>query len=163
MLGSIDVIIGALVIRCTGWSWVDSAIAVTIGLWVLPRTWTLLKASMNVLLEGAPEGLGIAEVEDAIARIPGVDSVHDLHVWPITSGKASLTAHVVQREDVTDAQALLISIRQLIARKHDIRHSTTLSEATPCEQASEEHSFDPAVAHDHADHAGHDEHEEEKR
>ncbi|GAB3384955.1 CDF family zinc transporter CzcD [Massilia agri] len=160
MLGSIGVIIGALVIRYTGWSWVDSAIAVAIGLWVLPRTWTLLKASMNVLLEGVPEGLGIAEVKDAITRIPGVDSVHDLHVWSITSGKASLTAHVVQREDVTDAQALLTSIRQLIASKYDIHHCTIQIETTPCEQAVEEHSFGPAASHDHA---GHDEHEGEKR
>ncbi|MDK6076284.1 MULTISPECIES: cation diffusion facilitator family transporter [Massilia] len=163
MLGSVGVIIGALVIRYIGWSWVDSAIAVAIGLWVLPRTWTLLKASMNVLLEGVPEGIGLAEVKDAIARVPGVASVHDLHVWSITSGKASLTAHVVQREEVTNPQALLLDIRRLVASKYDIHHSTIQIETTPCEQASDEHSFDPAVAHDHADHAGHDEHEEEKR
>ncbi|MGK9718012.1 cation transporter, partial [Salmonella enterica subsp. enterica] len=80
MLGSIGVIAGALTIRFTGWSWVDSAIAVAIGLWVLPRTWTLLKASMNVLLEGVPEGIGLAEVEQAIADVPGITCVHDLHV-----------------------------------------------------------------------------------
>ena len=61
MLGSIGVIVGALVIRYTGWSWVDSVIAVGIGLWVLPRTWILLRESLNILLEGVPEGLGIAE------------------------------------------------------------------------------------------------------
>jgi cobalt-zinc-cadmium efflux system protein len=163
MLGSIGVIIGALVIRYTGWGWVDSAIAVAIGLWVLPRTWTLLKASMNVLLEGVPEGLGIAEVREAIERVPGVASVHDLHVWSITSGKASLTAHVVQSEDVTNSQTLLLGIRQLIASKYDIHHSTIQIETTPCEQAAEEHRFGPAAAHEHADHADHNEHEEEKR
>lgn len=163
MLGSIGVIIGALVIRYTGWSWVDSAIAVAIGLWVLPRTWTLLKASMNVLLEGVPEGLGIAEVKDAIAGFPGVASVHDLHVWSITSGKASLTAHVVQRDDVTNPQTLLLGIRHLIASKYNIHHSTIQIETTPCEQAVEEHSFGPAMADDHAEHAGHGAHEEEKR
>lgn len=163
MLGSIGVIIGALVILYTGWSWVDSAIAVAIGLWVLPRTWTLLKASMNVLLEGVPEGLGIAEVKNAIAGFPGVDSVHDLHVWSITSGKASLTAHVVQRDDVTNPQTLLLGIRQLLARRYDIHHSTIQIETTPCEQAAEEHSFGPAMADDHVEHADHDAHEEEKR
>ncbi len=163
MLGSVGVIIGALVIRYTGWSWVDSAIAVGIGLWVLPRTWTLLKASMNVLLEGVPEGVGLAEVKDAVARVSGVASVHDLHVWSITSGKASLTAHVVQREEVTNPQALLLDIRRLVASKYDIHHSTIQIETTPCEQAAEEHSFGPAPAHDHASHGGHDEHEEEQR
>ncbi len=155
MLGSIGVIIGALVIRYTGWTWVDSLIAVGIGLWVLPRTWTLLKESMNVLLEGVPEGLGIAEVKDAIARVPGVDSVHDLHVWSITSGKSSLTVHVVQRADVVNPQALLLDIRQLVASKYDIHHSTIQIETTPCDQAAEEHSFGPAAEIDHADHAGH--------
>lgn len=163
MLGSIGVIIGALLIRYTGWTWVDSAIAVAIGLWVLPRTWTLLKASMNVLLEGVPEGLGIAELKDAIAQVPGVASVHDLHVWSITSGKASLTAHVVQDAGVTNAQALLAAIRSLVARQYDIHHSTIQIETTPCEQAIDEHSFGPASAPDHAEHAGHDEHEGEKR
>lgn len=166
MLGSIGVIIGALVIRYTGWAWVDSVIAVGIGLWVLPRTWTLLKASMHVLLEGVPEGLGIEEINEAIAGLPGVASVHDLHVWSITSGKASLTVHVVQSEDVADPQALLIAIRELIANKYDIHHATVQIETIPCEQAIEGHTFGPAAGHDHAEHAehpGHQEHEGEKR
>lgn len=166
MLGSIGVIIGALVIRYTGWGWVDSAIAVGIGLWVLPRTWTLLKESMNVLLEGVPDGLGIADVKESIARIPGVASVHDLHVWSITSGKASLTAHVVRDDEVADPQALLVTIRQLVASKYDIHHSTIQIETTPCEQALEEHTFGPTPTGDHAEHAehaGHDDHEGEKR
>lgn len=169
MLGSIGVIIGALVIRYTGWGWVDSAIAVGIGLWVLPRTWILLKASMNVLLEGAPEGLGIGEVKEVIAAVPGVASVHDLHVWSITSGKSSLTVHVVQREDVTDPQALLTTIRQLVAEKYDIHHCTIQIETSPCEEALEEHRFVPAdnkehADHiDHAEHSGHEEHEGEKQ
>lgn len=148
MLGSIGVIIGALVIRYTGWSWVDSAIAVGIGLWVLPRTWTLLKASMNVLLEGTPEGLGLDEVKEALSRIPGVASVHDLHVWSITSGKSSLTAHIVQDGEVADSQALLLSIRELVASKYDIHHSTIQIESVPCEQSFEEHSFGPATTHE---------------
>lgn len=146
MLGSIGVIIGALVIRWTGWGWVDSAIAVAIGLWVLPRTWTLLKASMNVLLEGVPEGLGIAEVGAAISGIAGVTNVHDLHVWSITSGKSSLTAHVVCAANTTDHQRLLDSVRALIADKFDIHHSTIQIERTACEQSGEGHSYEPVVS-----------------
>lgn len=77
--GSIGVIGGTLIIRYTGWGRVDSAIAVGVGLSVLPRTWTLLKASMKVLLEGVPEGLHIAQVNEAILRVPDVDSVHIVH------------------------------------------------------------------------------------
>lgn len=161
MLGSIGVIIGALVIRYTGWTWIDSVIAVGIGLWVLPRTWTLLKASMNVLLEGAPEGLGIGKVKEAIAAVPGVASVHDLHVWSITSGKSSLTAHVVQGGEVADPQVLLRAVRELVASKYDIHHSTIQIETTPCEQAVEEHRFGPAAEPEHADHSDHDHDERE--
>jgi len=146
MLGSVGVIVGALVILYTGWSWIDSLIAVAIGLWVLPRTWTLLKASMNVLLEGVPEGIGIADVGTAIAGVPGVVSVHDLHIWAITSGKASLSVHVVRRE-TENPQALLLAVRTALAQDFGIHHSTNQIETTPCEQAAQQHSFAPA-AHD---------------
>ncbi|SUE23339.1 Cadmium, cobalt and zinc/H(+)-K(+) antiporter [Ralstonia pickettii] len=81
LLGSIGVIFAAIVIRFTGWTWVDSAIAVLIGLWVLPRTWILLKSSINILLEGVPEDIDLPSVEQALLTIPGVRSMHDLHVW----------------------------------------------------------------------------------
>ncbi len=148
MLGSIGVIIGALVIRYTGWTWVDSVIAVGIGLWVLPRTWTLLKASMNVLLEGVPEGIGLAEVESAILAVPGVASAHDLHVWAVTSGKSSLTVHVVSDQPPSAWPALLHAVRSTIAKQFDIHHSTIQIEDVPCEQAQEEHSFG-GHGHDH--------------
>lgn len=146
MLGSIGVIIGALVIRWTNWGWVDSAIAVVIGLWVLPRTWTLLKESMNVLLEGVPEGVGLVEVEAAILAHPGIISIHDLHVWSISSGKASLTVHVVCADKETDWHALLTSIRNMLADKFDIHHTTVQIEKIPCEQDSDLHVFTPMTS-----------------
>jgi cobalt-zinc-cadmium efflux system protein len=152
MLGSIGVIAGAVIIRYTGWSWVDSAIAVGIGLWVLPRTWTLLKASGNVLLEGVPEGLSLANVQSAILAVPGVASIHDLHVWSITSGKPSLTVHVVSKENSVSWPMLLDRVRDMLAEKFDIRHSTVQIEARPCEQAREIHTFGahaPVETHQH--------------
>jgi cobalt-zinc-cadmium efflux system protein len=152
MLGSIGVIIGAIVIRYTGWGWVDSAIAVAIGLWVLPRTWTLLKASMNVLLEGVPEGVKLADVQAAILSVPGVASIHDLHVWAITSGKPSLTVHVVSSESPASWPVLLDRIRDVLEEKFDIHHSTVQIEDTPCEQAQETHTFGegaPVAGHHH--------------
>ncbi|MEC4718445.1 cation diffusion facilitator family transporter [Noviherbaspirillum sp. CPCC 100848] len=149
MLGSIGVIIGAIVIRWTNWGWVDSAIAVVIGLWVLPRTWILLKESMNVLLEGVPEGVGLIEVETAILAHPGIVSIHDLHVWSISSGKASLTVHVVSADKESDWPALLTAIRTMLADKFDIHHTTVQIEKTPCEQESGLHVYIPMTsAHD---------------
>jgi cobalt-zinc-cadmium efflux system protein len=153
MLGSVGVIVGALVIRWTGWGWVDSAIAVAIGLWVLPRTWTLLKESMNVLLEGVPEGIGLAEVEAAILSRPGVASIHDLHVWSISSGKASLTVHVVCADAKADWPALLATIRATLADKFDIHHSTVQLEQTPCEQDTGSHAFLPVTHQEKVPHS----------
>lgn len=143
MLGSIGVILGAIVIRFTGWSWIDSVIAVAIGLWVLPRTWMLLKASLNILLEGVPEGIGLAEVEKAILEIPGVTCVHDLHVWAITSGKISLTVHAVCTDVSPNYPVTLKAIRSMLADRFDIHHATLQLEDHPCEQATELHAFEP--------------------
>lgn len=142
MLGSVGVILGAVIIWATGWVWVDTVIAVGIGLWVLPRTWTLLRDSLNILLEGVPEGIGLDEVEAAIGAIPGVESVHDLHVWAISSGKASLTAHVVNASSAVWPELLEV-IREKLAHDFNIHHVTVQIEAKPCEQAREAHSFGP--------------------
>lgn len=144
MLGSIGVIVGALIIRFTGWSWIDSLVAVAIGLWVLPRTWLLLKESLNVLLEGVPEGIGLDQVQQAILAVPGVHSLHDLHVWTISSGKISLTVHVVCAAAEVPNDRLLTAIRSILATQFDIHHSTVQLEQEPCEQANELHSFSSA-------------------
>ncbi len=144
MLGSIGVIVGALLIRYTGWSWVDSVIAVGIGLWVLPRTWILLRESMNILLEGVPEGLGIAEIGAAIRAKPGVTGIHDLHVWSISSGKTSLSVHVVSSEAPPTWPALVASVRDMLGHNFEIHHTTVQVEDSPCEQAGELHEFIPA-------------------
>ena len=120
MLGSIGVIIAALVIRYTGWWPADPILAVLIGLWVLPRTWKLLGQSVNVLLEGVPEGIELQRLHDALAALPGVREVHDLHVWSLTSGRNSMTVHLVA--DVPDTK--LVAEAQRIAAEHEIEHAS---------------------------------------
>lgn len=135
MLGSIGVIAGALVIRVTGWNWVDSVIAVAIGLWVLPRTWVLLKDTLNILLEGVPEGIDMAAVRQSLLGLPGVLGVHDLHVWAVTSGRTSLTVHLVHAPDVAAPADLLARAREVLAADHHITHTTVQLETQPCAQA----------------------------
>ncbi len=157
LLGSIGVIAGALVIRYTGWSWVDSVVAVGIGLWVLPRTWTLLKSSINILLEGVPEEIDIDRLESALKGVAGVNSIHDLHVWAVTTGKVSLTVHVVHAAEVPAAD-ILQRIKALLSQQFEITHVTIQCELTPCEQANEAFHFaapDDAHDHGHAEAAGH--------
>jgi cobalt-zinc-cadmium efflux system protein len=163
MLGAAGVIVGALVIRFTGWSWVDSAVAVAIGLWVLPRTWALLHESLNVLLEGVPRGLELASIERALREQPGVRSVHDLHVWSIASGRPSLTAHVLVQPDLPAGDdTLLRALRTMLVERFDLHHSTLQIERTPCAQgdAAEQGHRDPCwpqgSGHEAAATAGHD-------
>lgn len=154
MLGSNGVIAGALAIRWTGWTWIDSVVAVAIGMWVLPRTWRLLRESLNILLEGVPEGIGLAEVEQMIAGVPGVASVHDLHVWTISSGKVSLTAHVVCTEAAGNPFDVMRSVRARLADRFDIHHTTVQLERVPCEMAFRRHDYFPATdAHGAMPHA----------
>ncbi len=141
MLGSVGVIVGALVIRYTGWAWVDSLIAVAIGLWVLPRTWRLLRESLNVLLEGVPDEVDLPEIERALLASEGVASLHDLHVWALSSGKVSLSVHVVSAPGVDDLAPLVQRLRALLAERFDIHHSSVQAERVPCEQAGETHGF----------------------
>lgn len=154
LLGSVGVIAGALIIRYTGWSWVDSVVAVGIGLWVLPRTWTLLKSSVNILLEGVPDEINIENLEAVLQGIPGVNSIHDLHVWAVTTGKVSLTVHVVHAADVQPAY-ILQQMRTLLSQQFEITHFTIQCELAPCEQADEEFHF-PGVENGSAEHSGHD-------
>lgn len=137
LLGSVGVIVAALVIRFTGWLWVDSVVAVAIGLWVLPRTWILLKDTLNILLEGVPEGIDIAGVRRSLLGVPGVTGLHDLHVWALTSGKPSLTVHLVH--DAAEAPGrLLVAARDVLATGHAITHTTIQLETAACAQALDE-------------------------
>jgi cobalt-zinc-cadmium efflux system protein len=153
MLGSVGVIAGAIVIRVTGWTWVDSLVAVGIGLWVLPRTWTLLKESMNILLEGVPKEVEMAELGEAILAVPGVVSVHDLHVWAISSGKISLTVHVVCQPN-SALDSVLSQVRQRLAQDFKITHTTVQCELTPCDQTDDDFHF-PLGGQEPSAHAGH--------
>jgi len=141
MIGSMGVILGAVLIKFTGWSWVDSAVAVLIGLWVVPRTVTLLKSSLHVLLEGVPEGIDLAKVKEALLGVPGVRSLHDLHVWSVTSGQATLTVHLVTEPALDGEADLLATVRQRLADDFGIRHVTVQCEVTPCDQTDEADHF----------------------
>ncbi|MBD1551589.1 cation diffusion facilitator family transporter [Pseudomonas typographi] len=124
MLGSMGVIIAAILIRFTGWTWVDSLVAAAIGLWVLPRTWTLLRESMNVLLEGVPNGIDLEQIEKAILAVDGVKAVHDLHVWSVTSAKNVMSVHVVIATSAANGQEILGMVTEFVSHNFEIGHCT---------------------------------------
>lgn len=95
LLTSVGVIIAAIVMLTTGWYYADPLISAGIGLFILPRTWRLLREATGVLLEGTPVDVDLAHVRTTLSSTPGVSGVHDLHVWALTSGQNALSAHVV--------------------------------------------------------------------
>ena len=138
MLGSVGVILGACVIMYTGWKWVDPAVAVGIGLWVLPRTWLLLKDTTHILLEGVPTRLSIVEIRAAIGQVEGVDQVHDLHVWSLTSDDSSLSVHIVLASGA-DAEKTRGATAELLKQRFEIRHVTIQIEQEACADADIPH------------------------
>jgi len=140
-LGSLGVILAAVVLWFTGWAWVDTLVAVGIGLWVLPRAWTLLRETVNVLLEGVPKGIDLDEVASTIASTAGVAGIHDLHVWALTSDVPSLSAHVVLQTGA-DADAVRMSVTEALADRFALRHVTLQTERVDCRTQST-----PALVH----------------
>lgn len=134
MLGSVGVLIAAVLIGITGWTTIDPVVAVLIGLWVLPRTWTLLREAGHVLMEGVPAGIRLDEVRAEIVATPGVAGVHDLHVWSLGSREPALTAHVVM-DDGADAHALRAGIARRLGERFGLHHATLQVERESCRDA----------------------------
>lgn len=122
-LGSIGAMVAGALIWLAGWYWVDPAISILIGLLIIASSWRLLAESVSVLMESAPTGIDVDKVRAAIADVPGVRAVHDLHVWSITSGLDALSAHVVA-EPGQPHGALLRHIRDRLHDQFGIDHLT---------------------------------------
>ena len=123
MLGSLGVVLAGLVQYTTGWPYADPIIAALIGLMVLPRTYTLMRQALRVLMEVAPPGCDVAAAEARLASLPGVTSVHDLHIWTVTDGIESASAHIVVA-DGADWHGVLDHARQVLAEEYGVTHAT---------------------------------------
>jgi cobalt-zinc-cadmium efflux system protein len=95
VLGSVGVIVAAVVLLVTGWPYADTVASLVIVGLILPRALALLREVGHVLLEGVPPGIDVAEVQDALRAVPGVSDIHDLHVWAINDRRPSVSAHLV--------------------------------------------------------------------
>ena len=123
LLGSVGVLVAAGLIWLTGWNWIDPAFSVLIGFFILPRTWRLLREAVDVLLEGTPANVDLPAVEQALAGAEGVEEVHDVHAWSITSGKNLLSGHVKVAEGV-DRDEVLRELRELLRERFGFDHVT---------------------------------------
>jgi cobalt-zinc-cadmium efflux system protein len=128
LLGSVATIVAALVIAFTGWYAADPILSVLIGGLVVFGAWSLLRESVDVLLEAAPRGMVVADVRRAMDAVPGVEGVHDLHVWTITSGLTALSAHV-ETTDISNWEHCMTSLARMLREQFGIAHVTLQPEA----------------------------------
>jgi cation diffusion facilitator family transporter len=123
LLASVGVIVAALIVAVTGWDAADAVASALIGLLILPRAWSLLRETGEVLLEAVPRGLRMDEVRRHLLEAEGVGDVHDLHAWTITSGQPVVSAHVVLARDADPAR-VLDEVCRCLSTDFDIEHST---------------------------------------
>jgi cobalt-zinc-cadmium efflux system protein len=122
-LGSAGVLAAAFVILVTGWSYADPIAGIAIAVLILASSWSVLRDSAHILLEGAPRGMDTRSLGQRMTDVPGVVEVHDLHVWTITSGFPALAAHVlVERGD--DCHARRRELEDILRREYGIEHTT---------------------------------------
>lgn len=131
MLGSLGVIGAAVAIYLTKLDWIDPIVAIAIGLWVLPRTWTLLSDTAHILLQGVPRGFDLKAIRAAMGAVEGVTGVHDLHLWSVAGDDASLTAHVAVIEG-DQAEATRQAVVEMLEARFGIHHATIQTESKPC-------------------------------
>ena len=117
-LGSVGAITAALLMMCFGWGWADAAASILVAALIVKSGWSVLKESLNILMEGSPKGVSLDALVAQISGVDGVLSVHDLHVWSITSGANALTAHIVVSGELSVREAERI-LREI---SHEMEH-----------------------------------------
>lgn len=122
-LGSLAALVAGALVWAYGWHWADPAASLAIAVLVVYSAWGLLVESIAILMESTPRHLDVDQIRDALAAVPGVTEIHDLHVWAITGGLVSLSAHVVLQPDADSRQAL-VAIRRSLHERFDIDHVT---------------------------------------
>jgi cobalt-zinc-cadmium efflux system protein len=122
-IGSVGVIIAGIIIISTKFFMVDALISIGIALFLIPRTWSLLKRSIHILIEGTPSHLVHEEIKNSMLKVKGVTGVFDLHIWTITSGIHALSAHVVILDN-NRSREILQEINSILEKDFMINHAT---------------------------------------
>ncbi len=131
---SLGVVVAGFAIWLTGWTWLDPATGLMVAAVVLWSGWDLLRESLDLALDAVPRGIDLQAIESALRAVPGVRNVHDLHVWPLSTTVAALTAHV-EHDGTHDTDALLHAIQDVLAARFGIRHATIQFELEGCGHA----------------------------
>jgi len=137
-ISSVGVILAAVVITLTGLEWVDPLVSVLIGGVILFSSYRVMRSSLHILIEGVPVGMSIQGVAEVISQVPGVQEVHDLHVWSICSGNVALSAHLVLNDrGLQGTRALMAQVKQQLMSEFAIEHTTIQLDEEDCPQGEQ--------------------------
>ncbi len=131
---SLGLIVASLLIRFTGLFWIDPAIGMAIGAGILWSSWGILKETVNILLEGLPKGMSLPDVASAVLSVPGVQEVHDMHIWSLGSRMRALSCHVRTRDmNMSETETIRQQINSILEHMFHIDHTTIQFEHAPAE------------------------------
>lgn len=132
-LGSVAIIIGAIVISYTGWLVIDPILSILIGCLIIWTAWDVVRETINILLEGMPRGMSLTAVVDAMKRVPGVLDVHHVHVWSLGSGAHALSCHaLIDDMQHSQSECILRAMEDVLSENFGIRHTTVQFEHSRC-------------------------------
>jgi len=140
-VGSLIIIVAALVIRFTGFLAIDPLLGMAFGLVLFWASWGIIRESLHILLDNVPKDLDLNKVRKAIEKIPNVRNVHHLHAWSLTSGKNILSAHVLVT-NFAEGERTQSNIQQLLRQNFNIYFSTIQIETTTCSENKEAEEID---------------------
>ncbi|UCE97964.1 MAG: cation transporter [Dehalococcoidia bacterium] len=133
-VSSLGIITGGIIISFTKWYIVDSMIAIFVGLVILYGAVKLVRESTDILLESVPPNIQIDKVVEKIKDVPGVEEVHDVHIWTITSGVNAMSAHlIIEDQKVSESGEIVDLVNRYLAEKYNITHTTLQLECEKCE------------------------------
>lgn len=133
VVSTLGAVIAGVTILATNWNWLDPFVSVLIGALILYNAWGIIKQTVHILLESAPENVDVTKMVEEIRKVEGVQDIHDLHVWSINENLRMLTAHVVI-SDITVREGVLIQqrVNELLAHEYNIQHATLQLECEGC-------------------------------
>lgn len=149
ILGSVGAVIAGVCILFWNWAIADPIVSIIISVLIIYSSWNLVRDSLHILLEGTPKSINLDEINKMLRTISGISSVHDLHVWSITSGVYSLSCHVVV-SDISVTSAILTQSRELLDHHFNISHATIQIEPIgfdDCHDCETENLTE--ISHDH--------------
>jgi cobalt-zinc-cadmium efflux system protein len=151
-VGAAAIILGAIAIRYTGWTYVDPALSIALGGLILYSAWGIIQESLNILLEGTPRGVDLARVTGEMSDVEGVLDVHDLHIWSLGSSTHALSSHVLIDDMPPSASDCILKKINTVLCKFGIHHSTIQFEHVPCmvcDTGCQVNAHVHEAAHDH--------------